>query len=57
MTNNQTQAIETYMAKTGVTHFAMQPANGCIMVTYGRTCMYFIFNGDIIVDVQVDWRG
>jgi succinate dehydrogenase hydrophobic anchor subunit len=54
MTNNQIEAIKTYMVKTGVTHFVMQPANGCIMVTYGRVCMYFIFNGDTIVDVQVD---
>jgi succinate dehydrogenase hydrophobic anchor subunit len=54
MNTNQTQAIEAYMAKRGVTHFVMQPANGCIMVSYGRVCMYFIFNGDTIVDVQVD---
>ena len=54
MTSNQLNAIKANLARSGVTNYDVQPANGCIMVTYGRVCMYFIFRGDTIVDIQVD---
>jgi hypothetical protein len=54
MTTKQLEAIKANLARSGVTHYDAQPANGCIMVSYGRVCMYFVFNGDTIVDVIVD---
>lgn len=51
---NQLNAIKINLAKDGITCYDVQKGNGCWMVTYGRTVLYFFFNGDTIVDVQVD---
>lgn len=54
MNANRYEAIKASLLKDGVTNFQCREGNGSIMVTYGRVVLYYIFNGDTIVDVIVD---
>lgn len=54
MNEQRLQAIRANLLKDGVTNFQCYEGNGSIMVTYGRVVLYYIFNGDTIVDVIVD---
>lgn len=54
MNENRYEAIRANLLKDGITNFKCYEVNVTIMVTYGRVVLYYIFNGDTIVDVIVD---
>ena len=52
LTEARRQAITTRLQ--GRTDWTCLPGNGCLQVSLGRLCYYFVFDGDELVNVILD---
>ena len=42
------------LRKSGIESYSMSQGNGCIQVSHGRVCAYYIFREGRLVDIQFD---